>query len=197
MHRINFGFDLEKERKLQIIRAAVKRFDKHGANKTTLNEIARDLRIGKATIYGYFKSKDDLFFSVLDYEGSQFLEELKIIFSKEEVPLRERFLEYFKSKENLPQRYKLIADAFVQTLDDKGLENELIFIKKLFNEEEEIIKSTLTKTNNKNLDPLLPNFIVLKSWGMSLSLRLQTLSDVQRNIDLKDILLNTIDNFLN
>jgi AcrR family transcriptional regulator len=55
-----------KEKKLQIIKAAAKRFDKHGLAKTTLNEIARDLRIGKATLYGYFSSKEELFFSVLN-----------------------------------------------------------------------------------------------------------------------------------
>ncbi|MCL5031398.1 MAG: TetR/AcrR family transcriptional regulator [Bacteroidetes bacterium] len=188
---------MEKERKLQIIRAAVKRFDKHGVNKTTLNEIARDLRIGKATIYGYFKSKEDLFFSVLDYEGSQFLEEVKIIFVKEEIPLQERFLEYFKSKENISQKYKLISDAFVQTLDDKGLDGELNFIKKLFNEEEEIIKSILTKSGNKNFNQLLPNFLVIKSWGLSLGMRFQTLSEPQKNSDFNDILLKDIENFLN
>ncbi len=188
---------MEKERKLQIIKAAVKRFDKHGVNKTTLNEIARDLRIGKATIYGYFKSKEDLFFSVLDYEGSQFLEEVKIIFAKEEIPLQERFLEYFKSKENISQRYKLIADSFVKTLDDKGFENELNFIKKLFNDEEEIIKAVLIKAGNKNIDGLLPNFIVLKSWGLSLSLRIQTLSNPQKSIEMKDILMKYIGNLLN
>ena len=70
---------LAKEKKLQIIKAAAKRFDKHGINKTTLNEIARDLRIGKATLYGYFNSKEDIFFSVLEWEGSQYLEEVKSI----------------------------------------------------------------------------------------------------------------------
>ena len=44
-----------KERKQQIIRAAVKRFARHGHGKTTLDEIARDIRIGKATIYHYFE----------------------------------------------------------------------------------------------------------------------------------------------
>jgi len=51
---------LDKERKIQIIKAAVKRFTKHGLHKTTLDEVARDLRIGKATIYNYFESKEDL-----------------------------------------------------------------------------------------------------------------------------------------
>jgi len=54
---------MANERKHQIIRAAVKRFARHGHGKTTLEEIARDIRIGKATIYHYFESKDELFFA--------------------------------------------------------------------------------------------------------------------------------------
>ena len=53
---------MANERKLQIIKAAAKRFARHGLNKTTLDEVARDIRIGKATIYHYFTSKDDLLF---------------------------------------------------------------------------------------------------------------------------------------
>ena len=55
----------DKDRKIQILKAAVKRFAKHGLNKTTLDEIARDLRIGKATIYNYFESKEELFYETI------------------------------------------------------------------------------------------------------------------------------------
>ncbi len=56
---------MANERKIQIIKAAAKRFARHGLNKTTLDEVARDIRIGKATIYHYFTSKDDLYFATL------------------------------------------------------------------------------------------------------------------------------------
>ena len=42
---------MANDRKNQIIKAAAKRFARHGLNKTTLDEVARDIRIGKATIY--------------------------------------------------------------------------------------------------------------------------------------------------
>ena len=189
-----------KEKKVQIIRAAAKRFDKHGINKTTLNEIARDLRIGKATLYGYFTSKEDIFFSVLDWEGSQYLEEINSIFGKEEVPLRERFLEYFRSKENLSQRYKLMIDSLLQVLEDKGLEIELKFVKNLLNNEEEFIKSILIKAKGVKeniLDPSLSLFIVLKSWGLSFSIKLQTLANSNDNVDIKQAMTKEIDNYLN
>jgi len=191
---------LAKEKKLQIIKAAAKRFDKHGINKTTLNEIARDLRIGKATLYGYFASKEDIFYSVLDWEGSQYLEEINSIFGKEEVPLRERFLEYFRSKENLSQRYKLMIDSLLQVLEDKGLEIELKFVKNLLNNEEEFIKSILIKAKGVKeniLDPSLSLFIVLKSWGLSFSIKLKTLANSNDNVDIKQAMTKEIDNYLN
>ncbi len=190
---------MEKERKLQIIKAAAKRFDKHGVNKTTLNEIARDLRIGKATIYGYFKSKEELFFSVLDWEGSQFLEEAQTIFNKEEIPLRDRFLQYFDSKENVSQRYKLMVDSFLNVIEEKGFDGELLFIKNLLAKEEELIKSVLSRyrnDKNTNVDSALPIYIVLKSWGRYFGFKLFSLSGPGGDLNLNEILIKELDNLL-
>jgi len=49
---------MANKRKQQIIQTAVKLFARHGLGKTTLDEIVRDIRIDKATIYHYFESKD-------------------------------------------------------------------------------------------------------------------------------------------
>ena len=190
---------MEKERKLQIIKAAAKRFDKHGVNKTTLNEIARDLRIGKATIYGYFNSKEDLFFSVLEWEGSQFLEEIQVIFNKEEIPLRERFLEYFNSKDSFSQKYKLMMDSFIKVLDEKGFDYELKFIKNLLSKEEEMVKSVIANASKgKSVLPEsnLFKFIVLQSWGMYFGIRLHTLSTPEKILDLKESMLKKFDSLL-
>ncbi len=190
---------MEKERKLQIIKAAAKRFDKHGVNKTTLNEIARDLRIGKATIYGYFVSKEELFFSVLEWEGSQFLEEARAIFNNEEFQLRDRFLQYFDSKESISQRYKLMLDSFLKVLDEKGIDGEMLFIKNLLAREEDLIRSVLTKAyagKSFNIESSLPVFIALKSWGLFFGFKLYTLSVQPDSLHLKEILLKEIDNFL-
>ena len=69
-------------RKQQIIKAAQRRFVRHGLAKTTLEEIARDLRLGKATIYHYFKSKEEIFYSVLNSEIERYIEEIKSIFER-------------------------------------------------------------------------------------------------------------------
>ena len=89
---------MEKERKQQILKAAVKRFSRHGLNKTTLDEIARDLRIGKATIYHYFNTKEELFFKAIEWEFEIYLDDLKTIFNNDQLSLKDKLIEYFISK---------------------------------------------------------------------------------------------------
>ena len=101
---------MEKERKQNILKAAEKRFSRHGLNKTTLNEIARDLRIGKATIYHYFETKEELFYKTIEWEIDLYLEELKPIFSNMQITLKEQLVEYFNLKLSAFAKYKLIYE---------------------------------------------------------------------------------------
>ena len=109
---------MEPDRKQQIIKTAIKRFARHGINKTTLDEIARDLRIGKATIYHYFNSKEALFFATLQYDSGLILGEIQNIFDNIETSLKERFTEYLVYKDNIYERYKLIYDLFAMLLTE-------------------------------------------------------------------------------
>ena len=54
-----------ENRKDQIIDAALKRFSHFGFHKTTMNEIADDLRITKANLYYYYPDKSTLIVDVL------------------------------------------------------------------------------------------------------------------------------------
>jgi TetR/AcrR family transcriptional regulator len=55
----------DKKREL-IIEAASKRFAHFGLNKTTMNEIAADLKFSKALLYYYFPDKINLYAAVLE-----------------------------------------------------------------------------------------------------------------------------------
>lgn len=59
-----------KNKKSLITNAARKRFNHFGYSKTSLDEIAGDLGIGKATIYHYFTNKEALFLYVVKQESS-------------------------------------------------------------------------------------------------------------------------------
>ena len=63
----------EKElRRNAILDAAEKRFAREGFHVTTLDEVAADVEISKATIYLYFKNKEELFFSILEEKFDQY-----------------------------------------------------------------------------------------------------------------------------
>jgi TetR/AcrR family transcriptional regulator len=53
------------EKRAAIIEAAVKRFIHFGVDKTTMNEIADDLSLSKASLYYYFPDKLNLYAAVL------------------------------------------------------------------------------------------------------------------------------------
>jgi len=67
--------DLKRQ---EILKAAAIVFAKRGFQKTLMEDIAGQAGIGKGTIYRYFKSKDDLYFSILD----QSVEDLLVCLSQ-------------------------------------------------------------------------------------------------------------------
>lgn len=54
------------DKKTLILKAAAKVFARKGFFGTVVADIALEAKIGKGTIYGYFKSKEDLFFAVFE-----------------------------------------------------------------------------------------------------------------------------------
>ncbi|MCB0600070.1 MAG: TetR/AcrR family transcriptional regulator [Saprospiraceae bacterium] len=57
-----------------ILTAAKARLVAYGLDKTTMNEIADDIGMSKASLYYYFANKDDLFRAVIQSEHKQFIE---------------------------------------------------------------------------------------------------------------------------
>jgi TetR/AcrR family transcriptional regulator len=60
-------------KKESIITAAHRRFAHYGYSKTTMDEIAGDLGMGKASLYHYFPTKESLFCAVLEEEQNSFI----------------------------------------------------------------------------------------------------------------------------
>ena len=171
---------MENERKYQIIRAAVKRFAKHGPGKTTLDEIARDLRIGKATIYHYFSSKEELFYRAIEWESEQFIEEVNSIFSNEALSVREKFVTYFRCKEGFNNKYKLLYELFLLLMNDESFEKEKEILKTMMGKEQLIIEMVLNPIFRKKAEktiPSLPIMLVNASWGWSFGSKLQQLTN--------------------
>jgi AcrR family transcriptional regulator len=183
----------DKERKNQIIRAALKRFAKHGLHKTTLDEVARDLRIGKATLYHYFDSKEDLYNQTLRYEVSLYLEELKTIFSDKENSLRSRLTVFFILKETLQNKYKLIYDLAIHIItctefpDEKEIFNEMLL------KEKEFFLGVVTSEfkNPAHKPEKLTSLIISQGWFTVFNQRITTEDTILP--DSKDLIFDIIE----
>jgi len=180
---------VEKERKLQIIRAAIKRFQKHGLKKTTLEEVARDLRIGKATIYHYFNSKEELYFECLKFETSLFLTELKLIFENTEFDSSKKFTEYFLLKESLKEKYKLLFVVFIEELKGTIFDDEKQLINNFIADEKEIIHSYF-----KSVNPELPEEEIngLINFSITHSLSLVFATQISNNLQNEHAVSNSV-----
>lgn len=187
---------MANEKRIQIIKAADKRFAKHGLNKTTLDEIARDLRIGKATLYHYFKSKEDLFYQTISWEVEQYINIISLTLTNNEQPINLRLLDYISYKENLNQHSKLLYDMLIKVIEGYSLEEENKILNNLFHAEENILKSVLTDFYSSrvvSVTPVLPTYILMLSWGMVFGNRLNKTAFQERVVNYKELIMKSIE----
>jgi AcrR family transcriptional regulator len=190
---------MPKDRKDQIILAAVRRFSKQGMGKTTLDEIAGDIRIGKATIYHYFESKEHLFYESLKYETESFVEAIKAIFNNTGLTVGERLLNYISFKETVDSHYILLFNLMLQFMADNSPEKEREILTEMLKKEEEIIKLIINSIYSTRIDSMneaLPNFIVTSSWGALFSNKVNRITYPGKIINTKDLVFKSLENIL-
>lgn len=191
---------MANERKSQIIKAAAKRFARHGLTKTTLDEVARDIRIGKATIYHYFTSKDDLYFATLKWECENYIEQIKSVLNAENEQLISKLGNYISLKETVSENNKLIHESLLNYLNQRSFEQEKETIGWLLTKETELIKQFLTSHYSqkiKKVSSAFPTFIVLNSWGMYFTNNFVPLIEKDRSSDTKKIFIESLETLLN
>lgn len=77
-----------KQEKLEsILETARKKFGKYGIQKTSLHEIAGTAKVAKATIYNYFKSKDEVYLAVLNREVNEVIASISAVVEKATSPV--------------------------------------------------------------------------------------------------------------
>jgi AcrR family transcriptional regulator len=88
----------EKSIRIQtIIEASQRRFGIYGIEKTSMREIAGDLKLSKASLYYYFPDKESLYKAVVEKEQDEFIEKIseRILSIKEPEQL---LMEYSKKR---------------------------------------------------------------------------------------------------
>ena len=166
------------DKKSMVIESARKLFTLYGYKKVSMDEIAKDSKVTKKTIYTYFKDKEDMFKYFVDEElihmksliedirknNKPFIEQLslgiyKVLTYRKNSKLFNNILNDFK-KDN-----SLVCENFINMYDTKIVE----YIEYLINEE---IKSH----NIKPCDSHLTAFIIYKTY-------LSVMFDYDREID--------------
>ncbi len=113
----------EKEQRIQSILAVAKSlFFSKGYHKTTMDEIALEAGFSKPTIYLYFKSKDDLYFSLLLPVAGNSIKQMKKVekkldsgkYSSGASFIRDLFKHFYKTYEKDPEGFKILQ-LFQQT----------------------------------------------------------------------------------
>ncbi len=99
-----------------LLEVARQLFAKVGFTNTTMNDIAKAARKGRRTLYVYFKSKDDVYFAVVEQEMSKLLDSLEEVAYKM-IPPQEKLIDYIytrleKIKEIVKHNGTLKADFF-------------------------------------------------------------------------------------
>lgn len=86
---------LEKTKQQIIIEAARDRFAHFGFSKVTMEEIASDVELGKASLYYYFPTKEDLFKEVIALEQKELVQNIHLLIEKS-IPASQKLREYVK-----------------------------------------------------------------------------------------------------
>ena len=83
------------ERRNEILSKALFLFETIGYNKTTINDILREVNIAKGTFYYYFKSKEEVLDAVIDRYMEVGLERAQAVKERKDLPPVEKLLQVF------------------------------------------------------------------------------------------------------
>lgn len=126
-----------------IVKSAKERFARFSFKKTSMTEIAADVRMSKATLYYYYKSKDEIFNDVIRYEFDHLKKSLDDILTNKKFSFEEKFLSYFNlrlktfnEEQNLKElQLYAVSNPYLLTADSVYYElinTEMLFLRNLF-----------------------------------------------------------------
>ncbi len=105
------------EKKDRIIAVAEQMFAHFGIQKTTMVEIAKKARMGKSTMYYYFKSKEEIFAEVIRRDSVIFKLELNQAIARGKTP-QEKIGNYvlarMKHLKTLSNYYSTLTDEYIE-----------------------------------------------------------------------------------
>jgi AcrR family transcriptional regulator len=160
----------KEEFRRKIIISAGQIFSRYGFRKTTMDEIAKALKMGKSSIYYYFKSKEEIFEAVVLYEANILRNELTKAIKAVDSPIGKMENYVFvrmKAFEKLSNYYNAIFDKnldhfeFIEKIREKYDREEIAILrlllydgirKKIFHVENSEYTAMAIQTTMKGLE---------------------------------------------
>jgi len=105
------------DKKERILQVADTMFARFGIKKTTMDEIAREARMGKSTIYYYFKNKEEIFASVIQKDSQIFRKKLNEVVKNAKTPhdkISHYVLTRMKHLYELTNFYTTLTDEYIE-----------------------------------------------------------------------------------
>ena len=140
--------DSHKGMRENIVSAATEVFSRYGFKKTSMEDIARALRMGKSSIYYYCKGKEEIFQAVVDREAKLLRVKVKEILESG-LPVTEKLRSYVKMRMDLIKQLSNYMEI-LKNDDLMNLELTEKFRKKYDDEEITIVKQMLEEGINRN-----------------------------------------------
>ena len=128
----------KEEFRKKIIVSAGQIFSHYGFKKTTMDEIANALKMGKSSVYYYFDSKEEIFESVVLHEANTLRNELTKAIKSVDSPIdkmRNYVFVRMKAFEKLSNYYNAIFDKnldhfeFIEKIREKYDREELAILR--------------------------------------------------------------------
>jgi AcrR family transcriptional regulator len=160
----------KEEFRRKIIISAGQIFSRYGFRKTTMDEIAKALKMGKSSVYYYFKSKEEIFEAVVLYEANILRNELTKAIKSVDSPIGKMENYVFvrmKAFEKLSNYYNAIFDKnldhfeFIEKIREKYDLEEIAILrlilydgvrKKIFHVENSEYTAMAIQTTMKGLE---------------------------------------------
>jgi AcrR family transcriptional regulator len=134
---------MDSEKRSTILKVSQALFSRFGFIKTTVDEIAKLARIGKGTIYHYFRSKEEVFAEVIKKESGALQEKIHLALEAEHTP-QGKLTTFVKTRSHhlkiLTNYYSALTDdylehyAFIEEARRKYLDREIQTVKDILAE---------------------------------------------------------------
>ncbi len=137
---------VKDEVRAHVVGVARRIFTRNGFRKATMEEIASNSQMGKSSVYYYFKSKEEIFRAVVEFESRVLKDRLSRIISNNNTP-QERLKAYILFR----LQYTRTLENFYAALNEETLSHMgfILEIRRNFEKEEQELVSEILQDGMK------------------------------------------------